>query len=55
MSHAAPYRHFRDKDALVAAIAEEGFRLLTRMMRDEIAARRERPSVHAYARPDAAT
>jgi AcrR family transcriptional regulator len=30
VSHAAPYRHFRDKDALVAAIAEEGFRLLTR-------------------------
>lgn len=29
VSHAAPYRHFADKDALVAAIAEEGFRLLT--------------------------
>ncbi|HEY4188115.1 MAG TPA: TetR/AcrR family transcriptional regulator [Polyangia bacterium] len=39
VSHAAPYRHFRDKDALVAAVAEEGFRLLTRHMRDEIAAR----------------
>jgi len=38
VSHAAPYRHFRDKDALVAAIAEEGFRRLTRRMRDEIAA-----------------
>lgn len=38
VSHAAPYRHFRDKDALVAAVAEEGFRLLTRHMRDEIAA-----------------
>jgi AcrR family transcriptional regulator len=36
VSHAAPYRHFRDKDALVAAIAEEGFRLLTKRMRDEI-------------------
>jgi AcrR family transcriptional regulator len=36
VSHAAPYRHFRDKDALVAAIAEEGFRLLTQRMRDEI-------------------
>jgi len=36
VSHAAPYRHFADKDALVAAIAEEGFRLLTRRMRDEI-------------------
>src|SRR5215510_13444423 len=38
VSHAAPYRHFRDKAALVAAIAEEGFRLLTRRMREEIAA-----------------
>lgn len=38
VSHAAPYRHFRDKDALVAAIAEEGFRLLTRRMREQIAA-----------------
>lgn len=37
VSHAAPYRHFRDKDALVAAIAEEGFRLLTARMRQEIA------------------
>src|ERR1043165_1094435 len=38
VSHAAPYRHFRDKDALVAAIAEEGFRLLTKRMREEIEA-----------------
>jgi AcrR family transcriptional regulator len=38
VSHAAPYRHFKDKDALVAAIAEEGFRLLTRRMQEEIAA-----------------
>src|SRR5258708_34865679 len=38
VSHAAPYRHFRDKGALVAAIAEEGFTLLTRSMRDEIEA-----------------
>jgi len=27
VSHAAPYRHFADKNALVAAVAEEGFRL----------------------------
>src|SRR5258708_10096955 len=38
VSHAAPYRHFRDKDELLSAIAEEGFRLLTRRMRDEIEA-----------------
>jgi AcrR family transcriptional regulator len=28
VSHSAPYRHFVDKEALVAAIKEEGFRLL---------------------------
>jgi AcrR family transcriptional regulator len=38
VSHAAPYRHFKDKDALLAAIAAEGFRLLTRHMKEEIAA-----------------
>ena len=37
VSHAAPYRHFRDKDALLAAIAEEGFRTLTEHMRREMA------------------
>jgi AcrR family transcriptional regulator len=41
VSHAAPYRHFADKDTLVAAIAEEGFRLLTAHMRAEAA--RARP------------
>ena len=39
VSHAAPYRHFRDKEQLVSAVAEEGFRMLTSRMRDEIAAR----------------
>jgi len=39
VSHAAPYRHFRDKDELVAAVAEEGFRLLTRHMKEAIARR----------------
>lgn len=28
VSHAAPYRHFADKDALLAAVAEEGFQML---------------------------
>jgi AcrR family transcriptional regulator len=36
VSHAAPYRHFRDKQALVAAIAERGFRMLTASMRAEV-------------------
>lgn len=29
VSHTAPYRHFADKDALLAAVAEEGFHILT--------------------------
>lgn len=37
VSHAAPYRHFKDKDALLAAIAEQGFRLLTEAMEAEVA------------------
>jgi AcrR family transcriptional regulator len=37
VSHAAPYRHFRDKSELVGAIAEEGYRLLTRNMREAMA------------------
>ena len=28
VSHAAPYRHFADKDSLLAAVAEEGFHIL---------------------------
>lgn len=34
VTHAAPYRHFVDKDALVAAIAEEGFETLIETMRE---------------------
>lgn len=32
VSHNAPYQHFADKDALLAAIAEEGFRMLAEAM-----------------------
>jgi AcrR family transcriptional regulator len=32
VSHAAPYRHFADKEALLAAVAEEGFRGLEALM-----------------------
>jgi len=42
VSHNAPYRHFRDKDALLAAVAAQGFRELTRAMR-EAAARPSKP------------
>lgn len=30
VSHAAPYRHFQDKEALIAAVAEQGFVRLAR-------------------------
>lgn len=33
VSHTAPYRHFRDKDDLLAAIVEEGFKRLAASMR----------------------
>jgi AcrR family transcriptional regulator len=33
VSHAAPYRHFRDKSDLLAAVAEEGFERLTASIR----------------------
>ncbi len=32
VTHAAPYRHFEDKAALLAAVAGEGFKLLTERM-----------------------
>ena len=38
VSQAAPYRHFTDKDELLAAVAEEGFRLMTAGMRAATAA-----------------
>jgi AcrR family transcriptional regulator len=36
VSHAAPYRHFADKDALLAAIAEDGFNCLSAGIRTAI-------------------
>jgi AcrR family transcriptional regulator len=36
VSHAAPYRHFADKKALIAAISEEGFNLLSIEMEQAI-------------------
>ncbi len=36
VSNAAPYRHFADKDALLAALAEKGFRMLTDFLRDGV-------------------
>jgi AcrR family transcriptional regulator len=34
VSHNAPYRHFADRDALLASVAAEGFRALARSMTD---------------------
>jgi AcrR family transcriptional regulator len=36
VSHAAPYRHFADKQALIAAINEEGFHLLAERIRSSL-------------------
>ncbi len=38
VTHAAPYRHFTDKQALLAAVAEEGFRMLASEMASGAAA-----------------
>jgi AcrR family transcriptional regulator len=38
VSHAAPYHHFRDKAALVAAVADEGFGRLDRALAEAAAA-----------------
>src|SRR6266404_4482934 len=35
VSHNAPYRHFRDRSDLLAAIAEDGFNGLTARIREE--------------------
>lgn len=36
VSHSAPYRHFENKDQLIGAIAAEGFRMLTKALRDAV-------------------
>ncbi len=36
VTHAAPYRHFADKEALLAAVAEEGFRTMAEQMRERM-------------------
>lgn len=40
VSHAAPYRHFADKEALIAAIATDGFRKLEAQLRKSLDSRR---------------
>src|SRR6266581_1440101 len=43
VSHAAPYRHFADKDALLAAIAQQGFELLVDVLEDAAALHPDEP------------
>jgi AcrR family transcriptional regulator len=38
VSHTAPYRHFANKEELLAAVAEQGFRSLTQRMIEQMAA-----------------
>jgi AcrR family transcriptional regulator len=44
VSQAAPYRHFRNKQALLAAVAEEGFRAMAESMERRAAPHREDPA-----------
>ena len=37
VSHSAPYRHFANKEELLAAVAEQGFRSLTERMNEQMA------------------
>jgi AcrR family transcriptional regulator len=37
VSHSAPYRHFADKEELLAAVAEQGFRSLTERVIEQVA------------------
>lgn len=39
MSAAAPYHHFADKDALLAAVARDGFEALTRLQMEVLGGR----------------
>jgi AcrR family transcriptional regulator len=43
VSHAAPYRHFEDKEALLAVVAEEGFKGFTQYLQAGVDAALENP------------
>ena len=43
VSQAAPYRHFKDRDALIAAISQEGFEIKYRKMREAMLSSIDRP------------
>lgn len=44
VSHAAPYRHFEDKEALLAVVAEEGFRDFTGYLKRAVATAADSPT-----------
>ncbi|MGB3938140.1 MAG: TetR/AcrR family transcriptional regulator, partial [Burkholderiales bacterium] len=50
VSHGAPYRHFRDRESLLAALAAEGFAMLGRAQREAAAAGGLRAMGEAYVR-----
>lgn len=52
VSHMAPYRHFKDKEALLAALAERGFKALGQAMQDA-ADRRAKQSAPSAVQSDA--
>ena len=45
VSHAAPYSHFRDKQALIAAISTEGFRQLYIQIKTAFEAHKDEPEI----------
>ena len=49
VSQAAPYRHFADRRALVAAVAEEGFQMLQQAMLDGMHGSDGRPALKSTA------
>src|SRR4249920_1139210 len=50
VSHAAPYRHFPDREALLAALAAEGYAMLGKAQREASAAHGLRGMGEAYVR-----
>lgn len=50
VSHAAPYHHFRDKQALLDAVAERGFRLLRQAMEASADGKAGTDGLQAYGR-----
>jgi AcrR family transcriptional regulator len=50
VSHNAPYRHFPDRESLLAALAAEGFGMLARAQREAAAASGLRGMGEAYVR-----